>query len=274
VLFRSDMASVSQSPICGIYKITNLVNGMCYVGQSRDINKRWIDHRRKSPNLSNMYLHRAIRKYGLDKFKFEVIQECEISQLNDLERKYIAVLNTQKPYGYNLESGGGAGKEVSQETIDKLRSATLGANNPNYGKPKSDTTKRKLALSHSPSVNQYSMDGKYLRTFATTVEALEFLGIANNYGDRHKICACCRGDRGATLGFQWRSASAGSGDIKPYREHIGNSIAVSKFTPDGIFIETFQSAQEAAESVNRTNANILYACKTGGKSGGFVWRYS
>lgn len=45
----------------GIYKITNNINNKCYIGQSRNIEKRWRDH--KYSNL-DYPLYRAFRKYG------------------------------------------------------------------------------------------------------------------------------------------------------------------------------------------------------------------
>lgn len=267
------MNSVPQSPICGIYKITNLVNSKAYIGQSRDIKKRWIDHRRKSPHLSNVYLHRSIRKYGIENFSFEVLEECKPENLNVLERKYILLHRTLKPFGYNLDLGGGPQKEISEETREKIRAATLGNKNPNYGKSKSGETRRKLSLSHSPSVNQYSLDGKFIKTFSTTVEASVSVN-KDDYSTRHNICACCRGDRMATYGYQWRWASDGNHDISPYTKTSHNRRSVSQFTKNGAYVATYISAKKAAEAVGRTSANIQYAIDHGGTSGGFIWRYA
>ena len=53
-----------------IYKITNLVNGKSYVGQTiRTIEERWKQHIKDSKgNKDDFYLHRAIRKYGKENF--------------------------------------------------------------------------------------------------------------------------------------------------------------------------------------------------------------
>lgn len=63
----------------GIYKITNNINGKVYIGQSIDINKRWKEHKYRSqiPNKEyDKYLYRAFRKYGLENFTFEILEEC------------------------------------------------------------------------------------------------------------------------------------------------------------------------------------------------------
>lgn len=87
---------------CGIYKITNLVNGKMYVGQSRFIEKRWSKHRSEANNGNKLPLYSAIRKYGIENFKFEIIEECSVNDLNEREAYYMYNLNTFQPNGYNI----------------------------------------------------------------------------------------------------------------------------------------------------------------------------
>ena len=58
--------------IC-IYQITCTVNGNRYIGQSIDIKRRFGQHKRQE---ENPYLRADMEKYGLDAFKFEVLEEC------------------------------------------------------------------------------------------------------------------------------------------------------------------------------------------------------
>lgn len=69
-------------------------------------------------------LNRAIRKYGGDAFKVEVIEECDEGQLNDREYHHIVHHNTIKPYGYNL-SYGGASSHL-EETKERISLALKG----------------------------------------------------------------------------------------------------------------------------------------------------
>lgn len=83
----------------GIYKITNKVNNHCYIGQSRNIAKRWIDHcsAANSP-IHEAYeypLYRAIRKYGIQNFSFEILELCSINELNEKEQFWIKTLNPE-----------------------------------------------------------------------------------------------------------------------------------------------------------------------------------
>lgn len=97
--------------IMQIYKITNLITGKVYVGQTTmSVEQRWALHIRdfERGRKATYPLYRAFAKYGVDKFKVEVIHDnietCE--ELDRLERHYIKELNTMSPNGYNLTAGG------------------------------------------------------------------------------------------------------------------------------------------------------------------------
>jgi group I intron endonuclease len=90
--------------IIGIYKITNKINGKIYIGQSVNIINRKKTHYRKY-HKGCPHLYNAMDKYGFDNFEFEVIEECDIEDLDRLEQKYIKELNTFSPNGYNLDTG-------------------------------------------------------------------------------------------------------------------------------------------------------------------------
>lgn len=105
----------------GIYKITNLINNKVYIGQSINIQARWKAHRHRPFNPNSVdydsILYRAIRKYGLENFKFEVLEECKSQELlNDREIFYIQKYKSSNPdFGYNM-SNGGAGTSVTDFT--------------------------------------------------------------------------------------------------------------------------------------------------------------
>lgn len=98
----------------GIYKVTNLINGKVYIGQSDNIEFRWKTHRnhsqKKYGNDYDCLFYRAIRKYGLNNFKFEVIEECQKNQLNEKEMYWIKFYNSFIGFvncnGYNMTRGG------------------------------------------------------------------------------------------------------------------------------------------------------------------------
>lgn len=95
----------------GIYKITNLINNKVYIGQSINIQERWKAHRHRPFNSNSVdydsLLYRAIRKYGLANFRFEVLEECERESLNNREIFYIQKYESSNPdFGYNISNGG------------------------------------------------------------------------------------------------------------------------------------------------------------------------
>lgn len=94
---------------CGIYKISNQINGHSYIGQSICIEGRWNDEKNNAFNINseeyNKTLSQAFRKYGIENFKFEILEECEPSELNDKEIYYITLYDTYFN-GYNATTGG------------------------------------------------------------------------------------------------------------------------------------------------------------------------
>lgn len=91
-----------------IYLITNTINSKVYVGQTiQTLNKRFNGHccYSKSDRSANMYIKRAIHKYGKDKFHIQLLEECPIEKLNDREKYWIEYYNSYNT-GYNLTLGG------------------------------------------------------------------------------------------------------------------------------------------------------------------------
>lgn len=87
----------------GIYKITKISNGKSYIGQSNDIERRFQEHKTKQ----DIPIEVAIQKYGVSAFKFEIIEECQLEELDEKEIYWIAYYNTFKGIGYNCNAGGG-----------------------------------------------------------------------------------------------------------------------------------------------------------------------
>ena len=89
----------------GIYKITNMENGMCYVGQAVDIADRWKQHIRRGigadPPTRNK-LYPAMLEIGVENFTFEVIEECESKDLSSREDSWQAFYHA-KDFGYSIK---------------------------------------------------------------------------------------------------------------------------------------------------------------------------
>lgn len=90
---------------CGIYKITNLQNGMCYVGQAVNIAERWRQHIKRGlgaemPTKNKLYP--AMAEIGVENFSFEIIEECSRDQLNEKE-DYWQEFFKAKEFGYSIK---------------------------------------------------------------------------------------------------------------------------------------------------------------------------
>lgn len=97
---------IDEKKIYGIiYVIINLINGKKYVGQTtRTVEERFREHAK-----ADSFIGKAIRKYGEENFKGEVLEKCySAEELNAAEIKWIKELDCKAPNGYNL-TGGGAG---------------------------------------------------------------------------------------------------------------------------------------------------------------------
>ena len=108
-----------------IYKITNTINSKSYIGQTiQNVKERFYQHcaTKCSKAVSNMAIHRAIKKYGKSNFTVEVIEEIDSTNLNDMERYWIKYYNSYNN-GYNSTKGGQDGckpfKDLNVESIIK-----------------------------------------------------------------------------------------------------------------------------------------------------------
>lgn len=91
-----------------IYKITNLINQKIYIGLTTcTLKERWQNHKgcvKSDPR----HLYRSMRKYGIENFKIEIVEETDsLEKLAQLEDYYINLYNSRDPnIGYNLSAGG------------------------------------------------------------------------------------------------------------------------------------------------------------------------
>lgn len=127
-----------------VYKHTNKVNGKIYVGISNVLpESRW---RNGGGYRTNGYFCNSIKKYGWDGFIHEIVLEkLTREEAESEERRLIAEHQSNKfAHGYNRTSGGERNKELSDETRALLSVRLSGEGNPNYGKPRSELTRKRI----------------------------------------------------------------------------------------------------------------------------------
>ena len=89
----------------GIYKITNIQNQMCYVGQAANLADRWKQHVKRgvgAEDWTQNKLYPAMYASGVENFTFEVVEECERTRLNEREDYWQNYFHA-KDFGYSIK---------------------------------------------------------------------------------------------------------------------------------------------------------------------------
>ena len=129
-----------------IYKTTNLINGKIYIGQDTKNNPNYLG--------SGKILKFALKKYGIENFKKEILEEClTLDELNELEKYWINKFNsTDDNIGYNLSFGGQSGWMLGVKHSDETKlnyslnrkGKLLGEKNGMFGKHHTEESKKKM----------------------------------------------------------------------------------------------------------------------------------
>lgn len=137
--------------IHNIYRLVNQTNGKVYIGYtSKSIKTRMNEHRSGS-NKRNTKLYAAIRKYGWENFKFDIIYQSLDGQhcLKTMEKYFIKEYDSLNN-GYNLTEGGDGtlGNNPSEETRIKMSLSHRGKTSHRKGKTLPEETRKRMSLGH------------------------------------------------------------------------------------------------------------------------------
>ena len=266
----------------GIYKITNKINQMAYIGQSIRIEQRWQEH---IAGNKNSYIHNAIKRYGVANFSFEILEECPKELLDEREIYWIKYYNTFEN-GYNLTVGGNSGFHYNIDAIfeDYQKTNSLSETAKHFN-CHYNTVKNILKIFGCENFGEWQeekpveqIDPKTL-TVITTYPSLRAAGEA--FGcSWTAIQAAAAGKHKSSCGFYWRYV----GDNNKIFEKVNSTR--SQKTPviqlDYNTLEElnyFESATEAARALGKTvgkpGSCITAACRGSAKSAyGFKWKYA
>ena len=114
-----------------VYQITNLINNKQYIGITNDYKKRWSNH--KCYNNPDMVIAKAIKKYGVENFKFELLYSgLSLEDASNKEIQLIKEKRTLVPNGYNVALGGFNGATGVQQLGENNGRAVLSDEEAQY----------------------------------------------------------------------------------------------------------------------------------------------
>lgn len=201
-----------------IYKATNILNGKAYVGQTvRSLDVRIREHLRKK----DTYFDKALSKYGINSFRFEIIDSAKtVQELNAKEVFWINFFNTFGENGYNMCEGGGNTtgfhhSEHSKKAMsEKKKSAYIGVGNPFYGKHHSEKSCEKMKESRKGRIittewRKHISEGSKAKVKVQNIETGEIFNSIKEAATKYNIIPThisrvCRGKRNKTGGYHWK----------------------------------------------------------------------
>lgn len=257
----------NQNIMIGIYKITN-PKDKSYIGQSIDIESRHTQykngHCKQQPKLYN-----SIQKYGWDNHEVEIIVECGITELDNLEIYYIEKFNTLTN-GLNLSGGGDGGGLKTKLTKQKISESHKGMKKPWAGKNMKLTKehKEKLIKSKKNTLNpifQYDMEGNFIQEFQNPKQASKHLNINNGY-----LSTIKDNFNKSINGYRFTSKYYAS--LPPYTDNRKKSIL--QYDKQNNLIKEWPSIESAAKSLNLNKRCISNVCSGQSNSlKGFIFKY-
>ena len=277
-----------------IYKIINLINQKMYIGQTiNTIEHRWKDHLDTHLNMNSKsrycILYNAMRKYGAENFKIELVEQCDDNLLDEREQYWIRQFNSYYIYnhGYNMTWGGEGTLKYSDEDILKLWDSglksckiakILGANPSTISarlaalKP-GEARKRHINSNKKPIV-QYDLDGNFIKWWDSAKSAEQELKISSG-----GITKCCKKERTTAFNSLWKYAN----DETPVEELMiryaksTKCNQVNMYDMNGKYIRSFDSGRQAELELNITRGRVSEICNhTQGRRsvGGYKWEWA
>lgn len=111
--------------IIGVYKIVNTVTGDFYIGSSKNVKHRWVEHKCKCiwNRCQNNPMYLDMQKYGTDKFEFDILCEVKPEYLKEAEQQFIENMkptyNSIRANGWDFDRYKKTQKKYNKEYMKK-----------------------------------------------------------------------------------------------------------------------------------------------------------
>lgn len=192
--------------ICGIYKITNKINGECYIGASVNIKARFRDHLRRNLKLyPHIRFYQEVLRYGENNYVCEILEECAKDELLKREQfyydLYLPTYNEVRPIECNF-------------TYDEIRNKALLACQTEQFKKKRmiiTSSEKFIETCRKGQVYKYKKvkmikSMSVINEFDSISEASRFISENTSFTGKNKaskIKAVCDGERITAYGYKW-----------------------------------------------------------------------
>ena len=199
-----------------IYKITNTINGKSYIGKTEydPPERRWKQHiaESKKDRSSSRALCRALQKYSIEKFSFQVLEKTD--KPNEREQYYIQYYNTYHN-GYNETLGGDGASylELPEQEICKYYLNHSLKNTSLYFGYDKNTIKKVLykynipikTIKESSILSKSYAVAKIDKNTNEIIQIYASLGEAEKEnGNTHHIADVIHGKRQTCKGYKWK----------------------------------------------------------------------
>lgn len=185
----------------GIYSITNTVNNKIYIGRTKCFYKRYYQYKsafnKKDFTHTNQYLLNSMLKYGFEKFKFDVLEYCEIDMSPERELYWMIKLKSHnKNIGYNLRLDVNGSMIVNESTKKKisnrLKEEWANGKRDSHGKKLKESWKHRDRKAQSETMSKNLTKYKYVITdsagkkYDICYKALSAFGYQNAVSNFHR----------------------------------------------------------------------------------------
>ena len=208
-----------------IYKIINNINNKIYIGKTiQTVETRWKEHKREcnQARAQNRPLYAAFRKYGIDNFSIEQVEETTKELLEEREKYWIEFYKSFK-YGYNATKGGDGRPyldyDLVVQTYKELQSCKAVAQQLHIDEGHVRTILHACGeevIHHGAEnlnlpriVNMYDLQNNYIQTFSSCSAAVKWC-VENGFckkessGARGHISNCARGKEKSAFKHIWK----------------------------------------------------------------------
>lgn len=253
----------TNKKIVGVYSVINLINNKIYIGQSIDVERRWLQHRY---GKGNIILRNAIKKYGIENFTFNMLDILDVEnksktqiteELTALEQKWF---DLEQPFlrenGYNIQ-------KTSKPNLTSNRDFNFGEK----------ISKIKIDNNHTgKNIKQYDLYGNFIQEWKSAAEVERVMGFK-----AENISASCLRKSKSSNNFIWRfiNDEITIEDIKSCNNRVKPiTRKIKQLTINNELVRTWQSFKELVNNSDFDSRPVKDCCN-GKRSNykGYCWDF-